>query len=338
MPRIDRTPAALFALAAPFALAALPAQASFHFMQIEQAVGGVGGDTSQQAVQLRMRAGGQNQMQFSRLRAFDATGLDPVLLVDFTQAVAGGSTGDRVLAATAAFAATQGLVPDAVMNPLPPAYLAGGRITFEDDGGIVIFSLCWGSYSGPTNGSSDNDDDGTYGPCEPGPLPSAGTAALRFTGAASARSTNNAADFALADPAIFTRNDGAGIELVPPPPADRGGDCDDTNGDAHAGHAELAGNAIDDDCDGLADEDALGNPPLDVSDADGDGVTLLQGDCHDGRDAAAPGLPETIGDLFDNDCDGLADEAADDTPSNDAIDRDGDGFAMFDRVFVSGYE
>ena len=40
--------------------------------QIEQVIGGVQGDVSQQAVQLRMRAGGQNQMQFSRLLAYDA--------------------------------------------------------------------------------------------------------------------------------------------------------------------------------------------------------------------------------------------------------------------------
>ena len=328
-----------FALAALVALAALPAQASFHFMQIEQAVGGVGGDTTQQAVQLRMRFGGQNQMQFSRLRAFDAAGQNPVLLIDFTQAVAVGTEGARVLAASAAFATAQGLAPDAVFaNPIPAAYLAGGRITFEDDGGTVVFSLCWGTYTGPSNGSLDNDADGNYGPCEPGPLPSGGAAALRFQGAASALSTNNAADFALSDPATFTRNDGTSTVLVPPPPADRGGDCDDTNPAAYPGQLEVVGNLLDDDCDGLADEDANGVPSSDTNDFDGDGITLQQGDCHDARGNAYPGLPETIGDLVDNDCDGLADESADDTPSNDPIDRDGDGHAMYDRVFVSGFE
>ncbi len=38
---------------------ALPAQATFHFMQIEQVIGGVNGDTTAQAVQLRMRPAGQ---------------------------------------------------------------------------------------------------------------------------------------------------------------------------------------------------------------------------------------------------------------------------------------
>ena len=39
----------------------VPADASFHFMQIEQAIGGVDGDTNAQAVQLQMRNALQNQ-------------------------------------------------------------------------------------------------------------------------------------------------------------------------------------------------------------------------------------------------------------------------------------
>ena len=44
---------------------ALPAQATFHFMQIEQVIGGVNGDTTAQAVQLRMRFAGQNYRRWS---------------------------------------------------------------------------------------------------------------------------------------------------------------------------------------------------------------------------------------------------------------------------------
>ena len=39
--------------------AATPAVATFHLMQIEQVIGGVNGDTSAQAIQLRMRASTQ---------------------------------------------------------------------------------------------------------------------------------------------------------------------------------------------------------------------------------------------------------------------------------------
>ncbi len=192
-------------------LAASPASASFHFMQIEQAIGGVGGDTTQQAVQLRMRAGGQNQMQFSRLRAFDAAGANPVLLVDMTTTVPNAAAGSRVLITTAAFATGQGVAADFTMtNAIPTAYLASGRLTFEDDTGNVVYSLCWGSYSGPTTGSIDNDNDGTYGPCEAGALPSTTAQALRFGGAAGAVGTTNAADYALTSgPATFSNNAGA---------------------------------------------------------------------------------------------------------------------------------
>lgn len=52
------------------------------------------------------------------------------------------------------------------------------------------------------------------------------------------------------------------------------GDCDDTNFNVFAGAPEVAGNLIDDDCDGMADEDIDGNPSSDVLDHDQDGVTI----------------------------------------------------------------
>lgn len=318
---------------------ALPAQASFHFMQIEQAVGGVGGDSSVQAVQLRMRSGGQNQVQFARLRVRDATGANPIVLVDFSSPVANGMLGDRVLIASPGFVARQAPAPDFTMTSvIPVAYLAGGQITFEDDSGSVVYSLCWGNYSGPTSGSMSNDDDGQYAPCVPGPLPSTGLTALRFSGGAAALGTSNAADYALTPgAAVFTNNARASATLVLPPAAARGGDCDDTDPDVYRGRTEIASNRIDDDCDGLADEDANGNPSSDIADFDGDGETIAAGDCNDVRPEAAPGTTEIVGDRFDNDCDTLADEGVS-GPSTDSEDRDGDGQAMFDRVFQNQFE
>lgn len=316
------------------------AQASFHLMQVEQVVGGVTGDVGQQAVQLRMRAGGQNQMQFSRLRVSDANGANPVLLADFGVPVPNDETGDRVLIATADFGAFQSPPPDFTMaNPIPPAYFAGGRLTFEGDGGQVVYSLCWGNYAGPTAGSVENDDDGTYGPCFAGPLPDSGLAALRFEGAASAAGTTNAEDYSLtAGAAVFTNNARASATLLAPPVAARGGDCDDTDASVFPGQAETLGNRHDDDCDGLADEDALDNPSNDTNDGDGDGPSLLQGDCDDGDTLTFPGAPEVVGDRKDNDCDRFADEDAGNVFSADGIDHDGDGFGMFARVFAAGFE
>jgi hypothetical protein len=328
------------AWAAVAALAAVPAQASFHRMQIEQVIGGVAGDVSQQAVQLRMREGHQNLLAPSRLIIRDAAGVNPVILVDFGSSVAGDALGDRVLIASPEFAAAQDPAPDFVMtSTIPPAYFDGGQLSFETDSGQILFALCWGSYSGLSLGTAENDNDGDFSPCEAGPLPHNHLAALRFTGSATATSTNNAADFALTTgTATFTNNAGSSATLVAATPSDRGGDCNDNDPAIFPGQAEVAANRIDDDCDGLADEDGNGVPSSDPNDGDGDGWTLAQGDCDDTDAAVRPGQAEVLGDRRDNDCDGFADEDASGVPSFDATDHDEDGFAMFPRVYASGFE
>jgi hypothetical protein len=79
------------------------------------------------------------------------------------------------------------------------------------------------------------------------------------------------------------------------------GDCNDANPDVEPGEDEIEGNGIDDDCDGVADDG------LDESDADGDGWSILLGDCDDTCDATHPDAEE-VKDNMDNDCDGLVDE------------------------------
>jgi uncharacterized repeat protein (TIGR01451 family) len=207
-------------------LAAAPALASFHLMKIEQAIGGVGGDTSQQAIQLRMRAAGQNLVGgTSRLRAWDAAGTNPVTLVSFPSNVANGATGARILVVSPAFAAAQaGISEDFTMtNTIPASYLAAGRLTFESATGTIYWSLAWGgaAYTGSNTGTLDNDGDGSFGPPFGPPLPSAGLQALRFTApdpTGSAPSTTNAADYGLsAGPAVFTSNAGASGTVTLPP-------------------------------------------------------------------------------------------------------------------------
>lgn len=192
-----------------------PAAASFHIMQIEQVIGGYCGDPSVQAVQLRMRAGGQNFISGQRLVAFDTTGANPVILISFPDHADNGGTGLRILAATADFATAGGPEPDFILtNSIPPEYLAAGKLTFQTSGGTVYWSLAWGGsdYTG-TNTSSDttNDDDGNFSPPFPDSLPYSGNTAVRFTGAAGDESTNNLADYERsASPATFTNN--AGVE------------------------------------------------------------------------------------------------------------------------------
>ncbi len=204
-------------------LLSLSAQAGFHVMQIEEIIGGVGGNTNAQAVQLRLRGGGQNVVSLSRLRAWDATGANPVLLLDITANVSNGAGGANVLLTTPAFNALMSGVPGystdfTLAQPIPASYLSGGKVTFEDDGGTVYWSVAFGAYTGSNLGSTQNDADGNFGAPFASPLPTGGFQGIRFTGAFGAASTTNIADYALTpDPAVVRNNAGTSFTVVPEP-------------------------------------------------------------------------------------------------------------------------
>ncbi|MCB9694588.1 MAG: putative metal-binding motif-containing protein [Alphaproteobacteria bacterium] len=123
---------------------------------------------------------------------------------------------------------------------------------------------------------------------------------------------------------------------------ERADDCDDTAASVSPAAPELC-DGIDDDCDGLVDDDDPGvvNAPSWFADADRDGwgdpstdvracarpagASPIAGDCDDDDPGVAPGLLETC-DGIDDDCDGLVD---DDDPgvvaTNWYRDSDGDG-------------
>src|ERR1041384_4278592 len=110
------------------------AYASFHLMQIEQVIGGVNGDTTAQAIQLRLRFFGQEFVSQARLVAWDAAGANPVVLIDLTTDVSHGDLGDRILISSPNFAnyTSVPLNSDFIMtNLIPASYLAAGRITWE---------------------------------------------------------------------------------------------------------------------------------------------------------------------------------------------------------------
>ena len=204
-------------------LAAEPSSAAFHLMQIEQVIGGVNGDPTAQAIQLRLRAGGETNLSFARLRAWDAEGANPITLIDFDTGVPSGSLGDRVLITSPAFLTyTQtSISSDFEMTSLiPDSYLAAGRITFEGDGGRIYWLLGFGgsAYVGSTLGTRTNDRDGDFGPPFAGPLPSSDLRALLFQGLATDFSLSNDVDYALTEgPAVFTNNAGESTLLVPEP-------------------------------------------------------------------------------------------------------------------------
>lgn len=227
----------------PFLMAALlvllcvaqSANAAFHFMQIEQIIGGVNGDTTAQAIQLRMRSGGQNVVSQAAVRAVDAAGANQIILENMTTNVPNGQAGRRVLLATPNFANYTNipLVADFIMDPIPVSYLAAGQVRFMDNSSTIYWSLSWGgsSFTGSTTGSFTNDSDGNFGPPVNMALPSTTLQALQFTGAANALSTNNLAQYTLtAGAATFINNANQSFTLVAPEPPsadfDEDGDVD----------------------------------------------------------------------------------------------------------------
>jgi hypothetical protein len=185
-------------------------------MQIEQVAGGFCGVRDAQAIQLRMRAAGQNLTAGAVLIARDAAGNNPVTLLTLPGNVANGAAGARVLLATPNFSFAGGPTPDFVLaNPIPVSYLEAGKVVWGFST-TVYWSLAWGgaSYTGTNTGVIDNDADGNFNPPFPGVLPHLDDDAVRFTGTAGAASTNNAADYALsASPATFTNNAGSSSAL-----------------------------------------------------------------------------------------------------------------------------
>lgn len=208
--------AALLVLAIP----SVRADAGFHFMQIEQIIGGVNGDTTAQAIQLRMRSGGQNIVSNAAVSVVDSTGGNGMLLENMQSNVPNSAAGSRVLLTTPNFAnyTDVPLVSDFIMDPIPVSRLSAGQVRFFG-GSTIYWSVSYGGsgYTGITTGSTTNDANGDFGPPVNGPLPSSSLQALLFQGAAGAPSTTNLADYALTSgAAVFTNNAGTNFTLVAP--------------------------------------------------------------------------------------------------------------------------
>jgi hypothetical protein len=263
---MSRLPVTIAVSTLSLAIAAT-ADASFHLMQIEQVIAGVGGDTSMQAVQLRMRSPlPQNEVEPTRITVYDAAGENPVVLVDFDDEVPNGGLGVQILVCSTSFseALSETIEPDFLMTGLiPESYFTAGSLTFEDDTGLVIWRLSWGgdAYTGPHDGLTFNDDDGDFGPAFGCNIPTVSGQALRFLGSASDPSTNNLDDYAVGqDPSVWTNNNGDFSSIMVPM-----GNPADVDGDGEVGVLDLTlvivnwGECDDDECDAadINDDDAV---------------------------------------------------------------------------------
>ena len=131
----------------------------------------------------------------------------------------------------------------------------------------TLVSTAW--FAGACGG-----DDGGTNPFEPKPE-CQGAAVVAYQGSQPQ---------VISKLSIGAREDGFDFDGDGEDPYVSGGDCNDKDPAVPAA-AEVGSNRIDDDCDGLADEDAQNNPSNNNQDQDGDGQSLAAGDCDDTNSA-----------------------------------------------------
>ena len=211
-------------------VAAATSHANYHVMQIEQVIGSVDGNTNAQAIQLRMRSGGQSVLGNCKIWVADATGANRILLVDPTTSVTNAGVGVNILLASTAFNALMAGVPlyaseFTLAATIPTSYFAGGKITFEDNAGTVAtqgavqWSLAFGNFTGSNTGVTTNTTGatGNFGTPFAGAIPATGRQAIRTNLAAASLSTGNSADYAINSPATVRNNAGNTFAVVPEP-------------------------------------------------------------------------------------------------------------------------
>ncbi|HEU4759062.1 MAG TPA: hypothetical protein VFT91_03675 [Dehalococcoidia bacterium] len=186
-----------------------PADAAFHLMRIYRVMGGTGGATSMQYVELRMTTDGQNLVSGHQLCFYNTAG---TLTATFTFAGNTGDTfgfNDSILVGSQAFkddtsvvdpdfvfVATGDPTPDTVdpmnnpvLNPVPAP---GGRVVFGTPVGMtpcgsVVDSVAYGGYTGSQPmifGTPDDETLPTTDTCDDPPDdPGAFACALTFTAA-----------------------------------------------------------------------------------------------------------------------------------------------------------
>ncbi|HVQ59918.1 MAG TPA: hypothetical protein VMS60_13520 [Solirubrobacterales bacterium] len=137
------------------ALAAAPAQASFHLMKIREVFAGSSANPDAAYVELQMYAGGQNFVAGHSVRIYDANG-NEVDGVPFPANVARGDSQSTLLVATTQAATQFGVIPDATLEA-GKIKATGGAVCFDD-----LDCVAWGAtkFAGPAGTPAGAIPDG----------------------------------------------------------------------------------------------------------------------------------------------------------------------------------
>jgi len=145
-----------------------PAEAeTFHLNEITHLMVGWNGDTSVQAIELKLLSAGENLVGGVSIVIYNASGAAVATLGTFGGSLANGLAGDHILCATANFQATFGITPDLIITAGIP--VTTGQVSFEKPT-CRVNTVPYGAIVTPVGGVSAAP-----------PLPSGGATILNRT-------------------------------------------------------------------------------------------------------------------------------------------------------------
>ena len=137
---------------------------TFHIANISKIMCGFNGDSTIQAVEIKMTTGGQNLVSAMQIVIYNGSGTLVATLGTFPANVPNGLGGDNILCATAKFQTTFGIIPDLVITPGIP--VTSGQVVYEKVG-CRVNGIPYGNVTTPL-----------AGPTVAAPLPREGAAVL----------------------------------------------------------------------------------------------------------------------------------------------------------------
>jgi len=189
------------------ACSAAPASASFHIMKVHEVYAGAAGS---QYIELEMAASSQNFLSGHAVKVYDAAGA-VVDTLTFTGSVANGSSGSKVLLATAQAVTDFGVAADLTM-PTASIPSAGGMVCWE-----TYDCVAWGNFTGAAPspvGAPFNPSTGLPGNMAIRRSQDTDVSSADFTAVAAAPLNNGGTPVDMA---------GAPVDMAGSPPADMAG-------------------------------------------------------------------------------------------------------------------